>query len=67
MNHRTTYIRHTLIMLLLLLMATASPAQKKQKGKEKPFTMVIDPGHGGVDPGALGKSAKEKDVNLSVS
>ena len=54
-------------MLLLLLMATASPAQKKQKGKEKPFTMVIDPGHGGVDPGALGKSAKEKDVNLSVS
>ena len=54
-------------MLLLLLMATASPAQKKQKGKEKPFTLVIDPGHGGVDPGALGKSAKEKDVNLSVS
>ena len=54
-------------MLLLLLVATASPAQKKQKGKEKPFTLVIDPGHGGVDPGALGKSAKEKDVNLSVS
>ena len=54
-------------MLLLLLVTTASPAQKKQKGKEKPFTMVIDPGHGGVDPGALGKSAKEKDVNLSVS
>ena len=54
-------------MLLLLLVATASPAQKKQKGKEKPFTMVIDPGHGGVDPGALGKSAKEKDINLSVS
>ena len=54
-------------MLLLLLVATASPAQKKQKGKEKPFTLVIDPGHGGVDPGALGKSAKEKDVNLNVS
>ena len=54
-------------MLLLLLVATASPAQKKQKGKEKPFTMVIDPGHGGVDPGALGKIVKEKDVNLSVS
>ncbi|MBR3906512.1 MAG: N-acetylmuramoyl-L-alanine amidase [Bacteroidaceae bacterium] len=38
-----------------------------QKGKEKPFTLVIDPGHGGVDPGALGRSAKEKDINLKVS
>ncbi len=38
-----------------------------QKGKERPFTVVIDPGHGGTDPGALGRNAKEKDVNLKVS
>lgn len=30
------------------------------------FTVVIDPGHGGKDPGALGASSKEKDIVLSV-
>lgn len=32
-------------------------------------TIVIDPGHGGRDPGAVGKTlrANEKDINLSVS
>lgn len=31
------------------------------------FTVVIDPGHGGKDYGALGVKAKEKDINLSVA
>ncbi len=31
------------------------------------FVLVIDPGHGGSDPGALGRIAKEKDINLSVA
>lgn len=30
------------------------------------FVLVIDPGHGGKDPGALGKIGKEKNINLSV-
>jgi N-acetylmuramoyl-L-alanine amidase len=30
-------------------------------------TIVIDPGHGGKDPGTLGKKAKEKDVALKIS
>ncbi|HSV87915.1 MAG TPA: N-acetylmuramoyl-L-alanine amidase [Bacteroidales bacterium] len=29
--------------------------------------MVIDPGHGGRDPGAVGRRIKEKDVVLSIS
>lgn len=28
--------------------------------------MVIDPGHGGRDPGAIGKVSKEKDIALSI-
>ena len=66
MKNRTT-IRYTFILLLLLLVTAGAYGQKKQNGNTNPFTLVIDPGHGGVDPGALGKSAKEKDVNLSVS
>lgn len=33
----------------------------------KTFTVVLDPGHGGKDPGALGSSLREKDVNLAVA
>ena len=31
------------------------------------FVLVIDAGHGGNDPGALGSVAKEKNINLSVA
>ncbi|HTH56328.1 MAG TPA: N-acetylmuramoyl-L-alanine amidase [Cyclobacteriaceae bacterium] len=30
-------------------------------------TVVIDPGHGGADPGTMGKNSKEKDVALKIS
>ena len=34
---------------------------------QRPLKIVIDPGHGGVDDGAVSKSGtKEKDVNLSI-
>ena len=31
------------------------------------FTVVIDPGHGGNDPGAVGRKGKEKNINLNVA
>ena len=31
------------------------------------FTLVIDPGHGGRDPGALGAISQEKKINLAVA
>ncbi|MBR5849403.1 MAG: N-acetylmuramoyl-L-alanine amidase, partial [Bacteroidaceae bacterium] len=31
------------------------------------FTLVIDAGHGGNDPGAVGRKAKEKTINLNVA
>ncbi len=60
---------HILSTLLLLLATTfaCSTTAVAQKEKKKPFTVVIDPGHGGIDPGALGRKSKEKDINFNVS
>ena len=33
----------------------------------KMFTLVIDPGHGGNDAGAIGRITKEKTINLNVA
>lgn len=35
--------------------------------KGKDFVVVIDPGHGGHDPGAVGRRGKEKNINLNVA
>ena len=63
MNH-TIHRAKTILFFLLLLIAAPTMAQKSSK---KPFTVVIDAGHGGVDPGALGRKSKEKDINFKVS
>ena len=35
---------------------------------EKPFTVVVDPGHGGIDSGALGQNGlQEKEITLLMS
>jgi N-acetylmuramoyl-L-alanine amidase len=46
----------------------ASPAPKsvQRPGHAKPV-IIIDPGHGGVDPGALSTAVREKDVVLAVA
>lgn len=31
------------------------------------FVVVLDPGHGGNDPGAIGRKGKEKNINLNVA
>ena len=42
-----------------------SPRAEAQTSKIQ--TVVIDAGHGGKDPGAIGKKAKEKDITLAVA
>jgi N-acetylmuramoyl-L-alanine amidase len=35
--------------------------------QDKRFTVVIDAGHGGHDPGAMGSMSREKDINLAIA
>ena len=48
--------RFTCILLLLCCCLAAMP-----------YTLVIDAGHGGKDPGAQSKTGKEKNINLAVA
>ena len=54
-----------MVVLTMVLFVNNADAQgAKGKGLN---VVVIDPGHGGKDPGAIGKTAKEKDIVLSVA
>jgi len=44
-----------------------APLKQERAGTREVKTIVIDPGHGGKDPGALGKKSKEKDIVLKVA
>lgn len=48
------------------LLLTFSLAPQAHAAKTN-FTVVIDAGHGGHDPGAIGRRGKEKNINLSVA
>lgn len=51
----------------ILLLAFLVPMMLWAQRGEKITTVVIDPGHGGKDSGALGAISKEKDINLTVA
>lgn len=46
--------------------SSQSQLSSSSSTKKKLKTIVIDPGHGGKDPGAVGKIAYEKDIALAV-
>lgn len=48
-------------------MALAAPPKAVADLKEVPFRVVLDPGHGGVDPGAETDGILEKDLMLSFA
>lgn len=57
--------RLTWLFIALLIALNPAFSQKKEVAKVK--TIVIDPGHGGVKPGAQGAKIQEKDLVLQVA
>ena len=62
-------IKKTTTFLVLGGIALGLTSFNKLPAPQKPLlhTIVIDPGHGGFDPGTHGLLAKEKDVALAIS
>ncbi|WP_156307142.1 N-acetylmuramoyl-L-alanine amidase family protein [Sphingobacterium endophyticum] len=59
----------TLTCISVLLLASFRPVeyQDNQGSPRKLKTIVLDPGHGGHDSGAVGRQSKEKDIALQVA
>lgn len=65
-----SYIRHKSFLflasaVLFLLFSYHSTAQTQEPVQLK--TVILDPGHGGKDSGALGRTSKEKDIVLEIA
>lgn len=60
------YINSTLFLVIALLSLILSGSVAEAPNKDK-WVIVIDPGHGGNDPGAIGSYSYEKDITLAVA
>ena len=71
-GHRLVLDIHPLVavdpLAVLIEETRKRPAQAARPGAARLATIVIDPGHGGEDPGAIGRrGSREKDINLSMA
>jgi N-acetylmuramoyl-L-alanine amidase len=67
MNHRMRTNHKYIISILSLLILGLHLHAQTNIVSNKIETVVIDAGHGGKDPGAIGKTAKEKDLTLAIA
>ena len=65
-KHCTNNI-NILILFFIVLIVFNLKTFAEGPGKKEGYTIVIDPGHGGKDPGAIGSFSYEKDIVLPVA
>ena len=69
-GHRLVLDIHPLVPLdplLALIQETEKTRPAQKRGVARLATIVIDPGHGGEDPGAIGRrGSREKDITLAI-
>ncbi|MCQ2975429.1 MAG: N-acetylmuramoyl-L-alanine amidase [Bacteroidales bacterium] len=64
-NYKASYFLSLIIIVLLL---SIYPKNSNGQGNDnKVKKIVLDAGHGGKDPGALGKKTKEKNLTLGIT
>ncbi len=59
-------IKTIFLMVLIGFVAKNAKSGNVAKQANKQMVVIIDPGHGGKDPGAVNKNVREKDVVLGV-
>lgn len=65
---KTKIALFTIPVLVALALALTSPGSSAWPSPPRQFTVVIDPGHGGRDPGGTGwLGIKEKNVTLAIA
>ncbi len=64
MNRKRKTLKNLVIFAIICVLINSNIFAGNDNGKLK--TLIIDPGHGGEDPGALGSRAKEKDIVLGI-
>jgi N-acetylmuramoyl-L-alanine amidase len=67
MIKRVYYVSLLLVSLIALAAFTFQDPVAPQQQKPALSTIIIDAGHGGVDPGALGQHSTEAEIALSIS
>ena len=67
MKNRLLILTVLLLLATPIVLAAGKVSGTMAKAKTKKFTLVIDPGHGGHDAGAIGRLTKEKTINLNVA
>lgn len=64
LSSKNMYTSKIVLIILSLLFISQSAMTANS---EKKWVIVIDPGHGGRDPGASGSFSREKDITLAIA
>ena len=65
-KHCTNNINIPILFFIVLILFNIQTFAEGP-GKKEGYIIVIDPGHGGKDPGAIGSFSYEKDIVLPVA